>query len=335
MRHLTRRVISVVSVLSVAASFPTAIDAHAQTPAWKPDRNVEIVVSAGPSGNQDLTARMIQSIWQEKKIVPASIVVNKPGGGGAIAYSYVSQRARDPHVLVMLAPTLFSSRIMGQIKFQHTDFTPIATLFEEYIFVSVRADSPIRTGRDLVDRLKARPDSLSLAIATSIGNHIHLGVALPMKAAGVNIGKMLVVPYKSSGESLNALLGGHIDVAASTFGTVLPHLEGARVRVIGVSAPKRMTGSLASVPTWREQGADAVFSSWRGIAGSKGMTEAQVRYWETALSAMANTDEWKKDVERNFRVPQFLNGRESSKYWDAQYSEVETALTDLGLKALK
>lgn len=333
MRYLALRVISATSALSVAASLLTAITAHAQA-TWKPDRNVEIVVSAGPSGNQDLTARMIQSIWQEKRIVPASIVVNKPGGGGAIAYTYVSQRARDPHVLVMLAPTLFTSRVMGQIKFQHTDFTPLATLFEEYLFVSVRADSPIKTGKDLISRLKAAPDSLSIAIATAIGNHLHLGLALPMKAAGVDIRKMLVVPYKSSGESFTALLGGHIDVAVSTFGTVLPHLEAGRVRVIGVSAPKRMPGLLASVPTWREQGADAVFSSWRGMAGAKGMTEAQVRYWEAALAAMANTDEWKKDVERNFRVPQFLNGRESSKYWDAQYTEVETAMTELGLKAL-
>ena len=333
MRYLALRVISATSALSVAASLLTAITAHAQA-TWKPDRNVEIVVSAGPSGNQDLTARMIQSIWQEKRIVPASIVVNKPGGGGAIAYTYVSQRARDPHVLVMLAPTLFTSRVMGQIKFQHTDFTPLATLFEEYLFVSVRADSPIKTGKDLISRLKAAPDSLSIAIATAIGNHLHLGLALPMKAAGVDIRKMLVVPYKSSGESFTALLGGHIDVAVSTFGTVLPHLEAGRVRVIGVSAPKRMPGLLATVPTWREQGADAVFSSWRGMAGAKGMTEAQVRYWETALAVMANTDEWKKDVERNFRVPQFLNGRESSKYWDAQYTEVETAMTELGLKAL-
>ena len=302
-----------------------------QPPAWKPERNVEIVVSAGPGGNQDQTARTIQAIWQEKKTVPLSIVTNKPGGGGAIAYTYVSQHPRDPHYLLMLAPTLFSSRVMGQIKFQHTDFTPVATLFEEYLFVSVRSDSPIRTGRDLIERLKTKPDSLSIALATALGNHLHLGLALPMKAAGVDIRRMLMVPYKSSGESLTALLGGHIDVAISTFGTVLPHLEAGRIRVIGVSAPRRLTGILANVPTWREQGADAVFSSWRGMAAPKGIGDAQVQYWESALQTMAATDEWKKDVEKNFRVNRFLNGRESSKYWDEQYREVESALTEIGL----
>ena len=310
-----------------------ALPAQAQAPAWKPDRVAEIVVSAGAGGNQDLTARVIQAIWQEKKIVPASIVVNKPGGGGAIAYSYMAQHLRDPNVLVVLSPTLFTSRIMGQIKFQHTDFTPIATLFEEYLFVSVRTESPIKTGRDLINKLKAAPDSLSIAIASAVGNHVHLGIALPMKAAGVDVRKLLIVPYKSSSESLIALLGGHIDVAVSTFGTVLPHLEAGRVRVIGVSAPQRLLGVLATVPTWREQGADAVVSSWRGVAGAKGITEAQAKYWETALAEMANTDEWKKDVERNFRVPQFLDARESRKYWDQQYSEMEAIMSELGLKA--
>jgi putative tricarboxylic transport membrane protein len=274
---------------------------------------------------------VIQAIWQERKLVTPSLVMNKPGGGGAIAYNYLQQHAADGHYLMMLAPTLFTSRIMGALKMTRADLTPIATLFNEYIFVTVRADSLIRNGRDLIARLKAAPDALTVAIATAVGNHIHMGIALPMRAAGVDIRRMTIVPYKSSGQSLVALLGGHVDVAASTFGTVLPHLQSGRVRVIGVSAPQRLTGELAAVPTWTEQGAKAVFSSWRGMAGARGMTEAQVSYWESALAALAETDEWKKDVEKNHRSAQFLGSRASRGYWDAQYAELETALGELGL----
>ena len=298
---------------------------------WKPDRNVEIVVSAGPGGNQDLTARVIQGIWQEKKIVSPSTVVNKPGGGGAIAYHYVGQHAGDPHYLVMLAPTLFTSRIMGSIPYRHTDFTPIAMLFNEYIFVVVKSDSPLKTGKDLIARLRSAPDALSVAIATALGNHIHMGIALPMKAAGVDIRKMKIVPFKSSGQSLTAVVGGHVDVAASTFGTVIPHLESGRVRIIGVSAPQRLTGQLAAIPTWIEHGAKADFSSWRGMAAAKNLNEAQVRYWESAMAAMTETDEWKKDVERNHRSAQFMGSRDARQYWDRQYTELEAALADLGL----
>jgi len=298
---------------------------------WKPDRPTELVVSVAPGGNQDITARTIQSIWQERKIVSPVNVINKPGGGGAIAYTHMSQRAKDPSQLLILAPTMLTSRIMGVGQFTHRDFTPIAMLFNEYIFTVVKADSRLKTGVDLIQRLREAPDSLGVGIATAIGNHIHMGLALPMKAAGVDIRRMRVIAFKSSGQSLTAVLGGHIEVAAATFAAVLPHVTSGQLRILGVSAPQRMTGALAAIPTWREQGAAAVFDSWRGVVAPRGITEAQVKYWEAALLALSQTEEWKVDIEKNYRVNHFLNGRDSSAYWDAQYKELEEGLTELGL----
>lgn len=298
---------------------------------WKPERTAELIVSAGPGGNQDLTARVIQNIWQDKKLVPSALVANKTGGGGGIASNYLSQHANDPHYLMMLAPTLLTSKIMGTSKVDHASYTPLAMLFNEYIFVTVKADSPIKTGRDLVQRLKAAPDSASVAIATALGNHIHMGVALPMKAAGIDIRRMKVVAFKSSSQSLTAVLGGHVDVAASTFSALLPHVTSGAMRIIGVSAPQRMTGMLADIPTWKEQGANAVFDSWRGVVGAQGISEQQKAYWEKAFAELGKTDEWKKDIEKNFRVNHFMAGRDAGRYWDAQYKELEEALTELGL----
>lgn len=313
---------------SAIALMTMCVSAMAQ---WKPDRTAELIVSAGPGGNQDLTARVIQNVWQEKKIVPSAVVTNKTGGGGAIASNYLSQHAGDPHFLMMLAPTLLTSRIMGASKVDHNNYTPLAMLFNEYIFTSVKADSPIRDGRDMIQRLKAAPDSLSVAIATALGNHIHMGVALPMKAAGVDIKRMKVVAFKSSGQSLTAVLGGHVEVAASTFSALLPHVTSGKLRIIGVSAPQRMTGLLADIPTWKEQGANAVFDSWRGVVGAQGMGEPQKAYWEKAFSELSKTDEWKKDIDKNFRVNHFLGGKDAGRYWDEQYKELEEALTELGL----
>lgn len=302
---------------------------------WKPERTAELIVSAAPGGNQDITARVILGIWQDKKMVPSAVVVNKGGGGGGIASNYLSQHANDPHYLMMLAPTLLTSRIMGTSKVDHNSYTPLAMLFNEYIFVTVRADSPIKNGRELIQKLKAAPDSVSVAIATALGNHIHMGVALPMKAAGVDIKRMKVVPFKSSGQSLTAVLGGHIDVAASTFSALLPHVTSGKLRIIGVSAPQRMTGLLAEIPTWKEQGANAVFDSWRGVVGAQGISEQQKIYWERIFAELGNTEEWKKDIEKNFRVSHFLGGRDAGRYWDEQYRELEEALTELGLAKRK
>ena len=313
------------------AGFALAAVSDGAIAQWKPERTTELVVSAGPGGNQDLTARVIQGIWQDKKIVPSAVVANKTGGGGGIASNYLSQHAGDPHYLMMLAPTLLTSRIMGTSKVDHNSYTPLAMLFNEYIFVSVKADSPVKNGRDLIEKLRAAPDSLSVAIATALGNHIHMGVALPMKAAGIDIKRMKVVAFKSSGQSLTAVLGGHVDIAASTFSALLPHVTSGKLRIVGVSAPQRMAGLLADIPTWKEQGANAVFDSWRGVVGAQGMGEPQKAYWEKAFAELSKTDEWKKDIEKNFRVNHYLGGKDAGRYWDEQYKELEEALTELGL----
>ena len=301
------------------------------TAQWKPERPVEIIVTAAEGGNQDLTARLIQSVWQSRKIVYPSIITNKPGGGGAVAAAYLAQRPRDPHYLMMLAPTLLTGRIMGTTTFNYSDFTPLAMLFNEYVFVTVRTESPVKSGRDMIERLKRAPDSLSVAIATALGNHIHMGIALPMKAAGVDIKRMKIVAFKSSSQSLTALLGGHVDAAASTFATLLPYVTAGSLRIVGMSAAQRMPGVLANIPTWREQGANAVFDSWRGVVGAKELGDAQVRYWDAAFAALSQTDEWKADAERNFNSVHYMNSVDAKRYWDEQYRELEAALTDIGL----
>jgi putative tricarboxylic transport membrane protein len=298
---------------------------------WKPDRTVELITTAAAGGNLDITARAIQKIWRDQKIGPLAEVVNKPGGAGAVAGAYLSQHVGNPHLLLTFSMTPLASQIMGASNFQLADVSPVCLLFGQYVYLSVRKDSSIKDGKDLIDRLKRDPSSLSVAIATAIGNSIHMGVAIPMRAAGVDVRKMRVVAFKSSGQSVTQLLGGHVDVVASTFGTVLPHLNAGRIRVIGFSGNERLPGALSTVPTWREQGANATFSNWLGIVGAKGLDPAQVSYWERTLAAMANSGEWRDDLNRNFRVNSFLSSREAQNFFDAQYIEIKEILTDLGL----
>ena len=298
---------------------------------WKPEKTVEFISSTAAGGNQDSTARVMQRIWQENKLVPQSIVMNRPGGGGNIAYAFLKQHERDAHYVLMLAPTMFTNRITGSSTTHYTDFTPLGLLYNENIFISVKADSPIKSGRDIIERLRKDPAALSIAVASVLGNHIHMGIAIPMKIAGVDVRKLKVVAFKSSGDSLTALAGGHIDVAASTFGTILPHLQAGRVRVVAVSAAQRLTGALASVPTWKEQGVDTAFASWRGVVGARGLSETQIAYWDQVFAAAAATEEWRKEVEKNYWAVNYLPSRDVRKYWDQQYRELEDVLTELGL----
>ena len=130
---------------------------------------------------------------------------------------------------------------------------------------------------------------------------------------------------------MTAVLGGHVDLMASAANNVVPHLQGGKIRVLGVTSEKRLEGSFAAVPTLREQGYNVVISNGRIMVGPKAMTPPQVAYWEATLGRMAATPEWKKDIEDNEFEGLFMTSRETQAYLKAQYGELKKALDDLGM----
>ncbi|HSQ06045.1 MAG TPA: tripartite tricarboxylate transporter substrate binding protein [Burkholderiales bacterium] len=317
---------ALLAIMMVTASASVAAQA------WKPQKPVEIIIGTSPGGPQDRTGRIVQKILQDKKLVSAPInVVNRPGGGGAVALSYLNQHSGDAHYLLINAMPLLSNHITGKSPFSYTDITPIAILGVEYVGLSVRVDSPIKDGRDLIAQLRKDPGSLSVAIGTALGNATHLSFALAMKAAGVDIKKLKTVVFNSGSESITAALGGHIDVAASAPSSALPQLRAGKMRMLVIGAPQRMPGELAGVPTWRELGINSAFELWRGLAGPRGLSRAQVQFWDDALAKLVQTDEWKKDLERNDMIDAYRNSAESARHWKAEYEEVKAVLTELGL----
>lgn len=202
---------------------------------------------------------------------------------------------------------------------------------DEYIGVAVRADSPIRSGKDLVERLKKDPNAHSFGIATSLGNTNHQAVAAALKASGMDVRKLKNVIFQSGGKAITAMLGGHVDVVPVSIGSWTSHVDAGSVRVIAVSAPKRLTGRFANVPTWREQGADFVVSNWRCVVGRKNLNANHVAYWESAVQRMMSTDEWKKDVERTSAVSEYKGGIETRKFMESDYASIKTCLADLDL----
>jgi len=319
-----------ISVLLSAALVAASTSALAQ--AWSPQRNVEIVVGSAPGGSNDKTARQVERILTGNKLVNATLtVVNKPGGGGNIAFTYVNQRPADGHTLLIGTTALLSNHIVGLSKISYRDFTPIASLFNDYVVFAVNADSPIKTGKDLVERLKKDPKSVATGFATTLGSHNHVAAGLLVKAFGGNPRELKAVAFKGSADAITALLGGHIDLVTTAAGNAAGHVAAGRMRVVGVAAPKRFGGVLADVPTWKEQGVELVFGGWRAIMGPKGLAPAQVAYWEGALRKATQVPEWKTDLERNYWSDDFVTSRQFRKDLDKDYADMKAVLVELGL----
>ena len=318
------------SLVCLALSTLMGVGAHAQT--WSPQKNVEIVVGSAPGGSNDKTGRTVERILSEKKLVPTTLTVNnRPGGGGNIMLTYVSQKAGDAHYLAVVTPSLLTNHIVGQSTLNYTDFTPIASLFNDYIVFAVNPDSGIKNGRDLTERLKKDPKSISIGFATALGSHNHIGAGLLMKAIGGDAKALKAIAFKGSAEAITALLGGHIDLVTTAAGNVDAQVAAGKLRIVGIAANKRFPGALANVPTWKEQGANVVFGGWRAIVGPRGMSAAQSAYWEGALRKVVETAEWKQDLDKNYWSDDFVTGEQFRKDMATDYAAMKAVLVDLGL----
>jgi len=316
---------SLAAILLLAASAAAA-------QGWTPQKNVEIVVGSAPGGSNDKTARSVERALIDNKLVNTSItVVNKPGGGGSIAFTYVAQRPGDSHTLLIGTTALLTNHITGRSKIHHSDFTPIASLFNDYVVFALNASSPIKDGRDLIDRLKKEPQSVAIGFATALGSHNHIAAGLLMKAIGARARDLKAVAYKGSSEAITNLLGGHIDLVTTAAGNAAGHVAAGRMRVVAAAAPRRFGGTLAEVPTWKELGVDLVYGGFRGIVAPKGLTPEQIAFWQGVLRKATETPEWQDGLRKNYWSNDFLTGKDFAKDLDDTYAAMKSVLVDLGL----
>lgn len=309
-----------------------AVAGSATGQSWKPERNVELIVPAGAGGSLDTTGRTVHRLWEELKLVPvSSTIANRSGGGHAVAYSFLNQRAGDPHYLSITSATILTNHINGRLPVTYTDFTTLSVLLTEFVAFAVRSESPIKTGKDLVETLKKNPGALSIALSSAAGGTHHITVGMPLQSGGVDVSKIKLVSFNSTSDAVSALLGGHVDVMSGGTVQISPHVESGRLRVIAVTAPKRMTGALASGPTWPELGYKGVFENWRGVIGTKGMTPQQTAFWEGVLRRVVQSEEFKKYAEKNQWDDTFKGSAEMGKFLEAQYAELKSVMGFLKL----
>jgi len=318
------------SLLCAIVSSLSATLATAQS-AWRPEKQIEIILPTAAGGANDNVARLIQRIMQDYKLVPTPVLVmNKAGGNQTLATVYLRQHPKDPHYLLYSTSTVFTTQITGLTQQHYSDLTPIALLMVEHSVVSVRADSPIRNVNDLVAKLKADPQSMSFGVVSRGGSN-HIALSQIAKTAGIDPRQLKVVVFKTNVDSYLGVGGGHIDAVASSATAALPFVQSGTARILFINAPERQPGALANVPTLREQGLDVPsVTNWRGVFAPPGITAAQAAYWEDAFARLVKTPEWREPLDKRNLGHYFLSGKEFAKFLEAEYAVSKAVLTGLG-----
>lgn len=312
--------------------FALLLNSAAAPAQWQPERNVGLIVPSSAGGSLDNVGRTVQRMWDQLKLVPASsTVLNMAGGGHAIAYNFLNQRAGNPYFMSITSSTLHTSNINGRTKLSYRDFTPLTVLMTEYIAFAVRADSPLKTGKDLIEALRADPAKYSLALSSAVGGTHHISFGLPLLSGKVDIKKLRMVAFNSTGEAVTALLGGHVDVLSGGTVQIAPHVASGRMRLLAVTSDKRLPGPLASGPTWPELGYKGVFENWRGIIGTRDMSRQEIAYWDGVFGRIAASPEFKETAARNQWDINYKNAAETRKFMASEYKELKEVMEFLGL----
>jgi putative tricarboxylic transport membrane protein len=299
---------------------------------WKPTRPITWTLGVSPGGSVDLYARTIARTLESMGLLNGQsiIVENKPGAAGLLALQTLMRNRGDAHWLGTFHTGSIAAAAGGALKADVRDFPPVATLVEESTFVVVGAQSRFKRAKDLVDVLKQDPGVLRIGVASAPGSSTHLAIAKPLRVAGVDVRGLTIVPFRSSADSMAALVGEHIDVVSATAPGIQPHRD--KVRALAVVSPQRAAGGLfASVPTWREQGVAADYVSYNGVCLPQTVGVDQIRFWEDALRKVSESAGWQDLVLKSGNRAAFRGYVDAKRYLDREWADTLTLLGELGL----
>jgi len=300
---------------------------------FKPSKQIETVVHTGPGGGSDLFARAIAEMLQKEKLISQRMqVVNKSGGGPAVAMAYLAEKKGDTHTVgfytgVWVTNPLTTVEATVTLK----DLTPITRLVLEPAVIAVKADSPYKTVKDFVEAAKKNPKQLNQSGGTILSRD-NLMRLLLQKATGA---QWNFISFPSGGERLSNLLGGHVQMMVIEPQEAGEQIRAGNLRVIATLTEKRLA-SLPNVPTIKEQGIDVpLIPQARGLLLPPAAPKEVIAYWEGVFDAFVKTPTWKQYVEQNQFEDAYLKGAALNKFIDALKDQMREVLKEAGAKVIR
>ena len=301
-----------------------------------PEKPITIVAPSGAGGGLDTTARSLTKVLSDTKLLSQTMTVeNKPGGGQAVGLAeFATKDKKDNYRLFLPSTPIIINHLKkdGNSPYTYTDITPLAQLTKDYEVIAVAPNSKYQDLKSLFDDMKADPKKLTIAGGSAPGSLDHLGIMMPALKAGVDVKALKYNAYDGGGEAIAALLGNNADVLCTDVSGTMEYLKAGKVKVLGVSSPERLGGLFKDIKTYKEQGLDTELINWRGVFGPKEMTPEAVKFWGEKIKAMTQTDEWKKELQKNGWDDGYKNAEDFQKYLADQEKVIKEVLTSLGIQ---
>jgi putative tricarboxylic transport membrane protein len=301
-----------------------------------PSKTLQIMAPAAAGGGWDTTARSMQKALQDANLLngQSAEVRNVNGAAGTIGLAeLVSSHSGNAHQLMVTGLVMVGGVVTNKSPVDLTETTPIATLTAEAEVVVVRADSPYKSLKELVDAAKANPTSVKWG-GGSAGGTDQILVGLMAKAAGADAKTVAAqyVAYSGGGEAKAALLSGDIGVAVSSVSEFADLVKANQVRALAVSgAQPEDAGAGTPVPTVKDAGYDVELMNWRGLVAPPGLSEADREAVIGLVDKLHSSPAWKQTLTDKKWLDFYKSGDEAKAYFDEESTRITAVLADIGL----
>lgn len=292
-----------------------------------PEKPIEFVTHSAPGGGSDIFARRVADMAAQAKIFPVPlVVVNKPGGSGAVATGYVATKKDEPYMIFATTVSIYTTLAKGEVKVTLGDYTPICALIQDPNILAVRTEAPYKNVKEFIAAAKKQRKGLNQGLA-SLGATDHILSHRIQKVTGAEFN---IVSFKQGTEANMALLGGHVDFGLGNPSEMAGQMAAGKLRALATATDKRLP-YLPKVPTLKEEGIDVSIAQIRGIWGTRNMPKEVVQYLETAFNRLTKTDAWKKYLTDEMVLDSFMGSAEYTQWLDKELKRYTQELTELGL----
>jgi putative tricarboxylic transport membrane protein len=301
--------------------------------AYQPTRPIEVVVHTGPGGGSDLLARAVATMIEKERLLPVRMqVVNKTGGGGAVAAAYLAEKAGDQNTIGFFTGVWLTGPLTSaEAKVTLRDLTPIARLVLEPALIAVKADAPYKTLGDFITAAKEHPGQLKQS-GGSVTSRDNVVRQLLQKTTGA---RWAFISFPGGGERIAALLGGHVNMMVIEPAEAGEHIRAGNMRVLAQVSDKRLP-MFPNVPTLKEAGIDVTpVPQVRGVVAPPGIPRANVAYWEGVFKKLTQTAGWKKFLADNQFEDGYQGAAELTKFYDEFSQQMRVVLQEAGIKLVR
>jgi hypothetical protein len=294
-----------------------------------PNKPVKIVVGFVAGGAPDFVARALSTSFGEQ-LGQSFIVDNKPGAGGSLSTAFVAKSPADGYTVLladtatlMLAPHLFKSAPPDTMK----DFTPIGMITTEPLLIVVNSKTGIKTLNELMRQVKTNPGKLSYG-SSGIGSIHHISMEVFKSGGGLDITH---IPFKGSGQSILAVVGGEVPISITAFSAAGPHITSGALNLLAVTSSQRLA-SYPDVPSISEVIKDYDFVASFGLLAPLGTPSEVISKISRALKIASESREFNDKFKSQSTLIKWTSPEDYKEYLRYNQQKYERAANDVNLQ---